>query len=300
MAKKSKAPWPLIEMAIEPKSNADRERLEVALAKLASDDPAFLVTTDRETGLTIIKGMGVLHLDTKIDALKRAHKLDVNVGGPQVAYRETITKRVEVEYTHRQQADGKGQFARIRLVVEPNEIGKGFAFVSQMSDDTMPKDYVASVETGIHAVAAAGIHAGFPVVDVKVHLIDAAYHAADSSPLAFEAAARAALREALHKGGSVLLEPMMIVEVLTPEDCLGSVIGDLHARRGRIQEQYKRGGAFVIEAVVPLANLFGLENDFRGHTGGRATFTASYACYSRMLGPDDHQPPPAAASALRA
>ncbi|KAF0128552.1 MAG: elongation factor G, partial [Xanthobacteraceae bacterium] len=250
-------PEPVIEMAVEPKTKADQEKMALALMKLASEDPSFRVSTDAESGQTRIKGMGELHLDIKVDILRRTHKVDVTVGAPEVAFREKITKRAEIDYTHKKQTGGTGQFAKIKIIVEPNEPGAGNAFESKIVGGAVPKEYIPGVEKGIDSVMGAGIIAGFPVVDVKTTLIDGAYHDVDSSVLAFEIASRAAMREALQKCGSVLLEPIMSVEVVTPEEYTGSVIGDLNSRRGQIQGQDMRGNANVIQAKVPLMNMFG-------------------------------------------
>jgi elongation factor G len=279
---KMEFPDPVIEIAIEPKSKADQEKLGVALAKLAAEDPSFRVSTDLESGQTILKGMGELHLDIKVDILKRTYKVDANIGAPQVAYREKISKQVTVDYTHKKQTGGTGQFARVKLVCEPSEPGKGFEFESKIVGGNVPKEYIPGVEKGLQSVLGAGILAGFPVVDLKVQLIDGAYHEVDSSALAFEIASRAALREALQKGSSVLLEPIMKVEVVTPEDYTGSVIGDLNSRRGQIQGQDMRGNANVINAMVPLANMFGYVNNLRSMSQGRATFTMQFDHYEQV------------------
>jgi len=273
-------PEPVIEIAIEPKSKADQEKLGVALAKLAAEDPSFRVSTDQESGQTILKGMGELHLDIKVDILKRTYKVDANIGAPQVAFRERITKPAEVDYTHKKQTGGTGQFARVKFIVEPNEPGKGFEFESKIVGGAVPKEYIPGVEKGLQSVLGAGVVAGFPVVDVKVQLIDGAYHEVDSSALAFEIASRAAFREALQKGKSVLLEPIMKVEVVTPEEYTGSVIGDLNSRRGQIQGQDMRGNANVIDAMVPLMNMFGYVNNLRSMSQGRATFTMQFDHYA--------------------
>jgi elongation factor G len=277
---KMEFPEPVIEIAIEPKSKADQEKLGVALAKLAAEDPSFRVSTDQESGQTILKGMGELHLDIKVDILKRTYKVDANIGAPQVAFRERITKPAEVDYTHKKQTGGTGQYARVKFLVEPNEAGKGFEFESKIVGGSVPKEYIPGVEKGLESVLGAGVVAGFPVVDVKVQLIDGAYHEVDSSALAFEIASRAAFREALQKGKSVLLEPIMKVEVVTPEDYTGSVIGDLNSRRGQIQGQDMRGNANVINAMVPLMNMFGYVNTLRSMSQGRATFTMQFDHYA--------------------
>src|SRR5450631_1357055 len=275
-------PDPVIEMAVEPKTKVDQEKLAAALVKLAAEDPSFRVSTDPESGQTIIKGMGELHLDIKVDILRRTHKVEVNVGAPQVAYRERITRRVEKDYTHKKQTGGTGQFARVKFIVEPNEPGKGFEFVSKVVGGSVPREFVPGVEKGLNSVLGSGVVAGFPVVDVKVQLVDGAYHDVDSSALAFEIASRAAFREALQKGKSVLLEPIMKVEAVTPEDYTGSVIGDLNSRRGQIQGQDVRGNANVITAMVPLANMFSYVNNLRSMSQGRATFTMQFDHYSEV------------------
>ena len=279
---KMEFPEPVIEIAIEPKSKADQEKLGVALQKLAAEDPSFRVSTDQESGQTILKGMGELHLDIKVDILRRTYKVDANIGAPQVAYREKLTRRVEQDYTHKKQTGGTGQFARVKIIFEPNEAGAGNVFESKVIGGAVPKEYVPGVEKGINSVMGAGILAGFPVVDVKATLIDGAYHDVDSSVLAFEIASRAAFREALQKGGSVLLEPIMKVEVVTPEEYTGSCIGDLNSRRGQIQGQDVRGNANVINAMVPLANMFGYVNQLRSFSQGRATFTMQFDHYEQV------------------
>jgi elongation factor G len=275
-------PDPVIEQAVEPKTKADQEKMTTALIKLANEDPSFRVSTDQESGQTIIKGMGELHLEIKVDILKRTHKVEVNVGAPQVAYREKLTRRVEIDYTHKKQTGGTGQFARVKIQVEPNEAGKGFEFDSKVVGGSVPKEYIPGVNTGLESVLGAGVLAGFPVVDVKVALVDGAFHEVDSSALAFEIAARSALREALQKGGSVLLEPIMKVEVVTPEEYTGSVIGDLNSRRGQIQGQDMRGNAVVVNAMVPLANMFGYVSNLRSFTQGRASYTMQFDHYSEV------------------
>ena len=279
---KMEFPEPVIEMAIEPKTKADQEKMATALVKLAAEDPSFRVSTDQESGQTIIKGMGELHLDIKVDILKRTHKVEVNVGAPQVAYRERITRKVTKDYTHKKQTGGTGQFARVKFEVEPNEAGKGFEFDSKVIGGSVPKEYIPGVEKGLNSVLGAGVLAGFPVVDLKVTLIDGAYHEVDSSALAFEIASRAALREALREGHSVLLEPVMKVEVVTPEDYTGSVIGDLNSRRGQIQGQDMRGNANVVSAMVPLANMFGYVNNLRSFSQGRASYSMVFDHYSEV------------------
>jgi elongation factor G len=279
---KMEFPEPVIEIAIEPKSKADQEKLGVALAKLVAEDPSFRVHTDQESGQTILKGMGELHLDIKVDILKRTYKVEANIGAPQVAYREKISRSVTEDYTHKKQTGGTGQFAAVKIVVEPLPAGSGFAFENEIIGGAVPKEYIPGVEKGLESVLGAGILAGFPVVDLKVTLIDGKYHEVDSSALAFEIAARMALREALRKGGPVLLEPIMKVEVVTPEDYTGSVIGDLNSRRGQIQGQDMRGNANVVTAMVPLSNMFGYVSNLRSMSQGRATFTMQFDHYAEV------------------
>src|SRR6187401_3783566 len=279
---KMEFPDPVIEIAIEPKSKADQEKLGVALAKLAAEDPSFRVSTDQESGQTILKGMGELHLDIKVDILRRTYKVDANIGAPQVAFREKITKKAEVKYTHKKQTGGTGQFAEVSIVVEPNEPGAGYVFESKIVGGAVPKEYIPGVEKGLASVMGSGVVAGFPVVDLKVTLIDGKYHDVDSSALAFEICARQCLKEALQMAKPVLLEPIMKVEVVTPEDYTGSVIGDLNSRRGQIQGQDMRGNANVINAMVPLMNMFGYVNNLRSMSQGRATFTMQFDHYSEL------------------
>ena len=265
-------PDPVIEIAIEPKSKADQEKLGVALAKLAAEDPSFRVSTDQESGQTILKGMGELHLDIKVDILKRTYKVEANIGAPQVAYREKISRQVTKDYVHKKQTGGSGQFARIKIVCEPLPPGGGFIFENDVVGGNVPKEYIPGVEKGLELVLGSGVLAGFPVVDLKVTLIDGAYHDVDSSALAFEIASRAALKEALREAGPILLEPIMKVEVVTPEDHTGAVIGDLNSRRGQIQGQDMRGNAVVVNAMVPLANMFGYVNNLRSMSSGARHF----------------------------
>jgi elongation factor G len=279
---KMEFPDPVIEIAIEPKSKADQEKLGVALAKLVAEDPSFRVHTDQESGQTIIKGMGELHLDIKVDILKRTYKVDANIGAPQVAYREKITRAAPVDYTHKKQTGGHGQYARIKIVAEPSEPGAGFVFENEIVGGTVPREFFPAVEKGLEGSLGSGVLAGFPVVDIKVSLVDGASHDVDSSAMAFEICARAAMREALQKGGPVLLEPIMKVEVVTPEDYTGSVIGDLNSRRGQIQGQDMRGNANVINAMVPLANMFSYVNNLRSMSQGRATFTMQFDHYAEV------------------
>lgn len=275
-------PAPVIEIAVEPKSKADQEKLGVALQKLAAEDPSFTVSTDHESGQTILKGMGELHLDIKIDILKRTYKVEANIGAPQVAYRESLSKKAEIDYTHKKQTGGTGQFARVKLVFEPGEAGTGFVFESAIVGGAVPKEYIPGVVKGLESVKDNGLLAGFPVIDFKATLIDGAYHDVDSSVLAFEIASRAAFKELREKGAPKLLEPIMAVEVVTPEEYLGSVIGDLNSRRGMIQGQDMRGNATVVNAFVPLANMFGYVNTLRGMSQGRAQFTMQYDHYEQV------------------
>jgi len=279
---KMEFPDPVIEIAIEPKSKADQEKLGVALAKLVAEDPSFRVSTDQESGQTIIKGMGELHLDIKVDILKRTYKVDANIGAPQVAYREKITRTATVDYTHKKQTGGHGQYAKIKIVAEPGAPTSGFVFENDVVGGAVPKEFIPAVEKGLEGQLTTGVILGFPVVDVKVSLVDGDSHDVDSSSMAFEIAARAAMREALQKGGSVLLEPIMKVEVVTPEEYTGSVIGDLNSRRGQIQGQDMRGNANVINAMVPLANMFSYVNNLRSMSQGRATFTMQFDHYAEV------------------
>jgi elongation factor G len=279
---KMEFPDPVIEIAIEPKSKADQEKLGVALAKLVAEDPSFRVHTDPESGQTIIRGMGELHLDIKVDILRRTYKVDANIGAPQVAYREKISRSATVDYVHKKQTGGHGQFARIKIVAEPGEPGSGFAFENEIVGGSVPREFFPAVEKGLEGQLTSGVIAGFPVVDIKVSLIDGASHDVDSSAMAFEIAARAAMREALAKGASVLLEPIMKVEVVTPEDYTGSVIGDLNSRRGQILGQDMRGNANVINAMVPLANMFSYVNNLRSMSQGRAQFTMQFDHYAEV------------------
>ena len=280
-------PDPVIEVAIEPKTKADQEKMSAALVKLAQEDPSFRVSTDQESGQTILKGMGELHLDIKVDILKRTYKVEANVGAPQVAYRETISKVAEIDYTHKKQSGGSGQYARIKLRFEPLQPGGGYEFENEVVGGTVPKEYVPGVEKGLEGSRNNGVLAGFPCIDFKVALIDGAYHDVDSSALAFEIAARAAFKEGIAKAGPKLLEPVMKVEVVTPEDFMGDVIGDLNSRRGQVQDMDMRGNARVVTAMVPLANMFGYVNTLRGMSQGRA----AYSIHS-----DNSQPAPQTAA----
>ena len=275
-------PDPVIEIAVEPKTKADHEKMGQALARLAQEDPSFRVTTDQETGQTVLKGMGELHLDILIDRMKREFKVEANIGAPQVAYRETLTRRAEIDYTHKKQTGGSGQFARIKLVLEPGEPGTGFQFESKVVGGSVPREYIPGVEKGLKSVVESGVLAGFPIIDVQATLVDGASHDVDSSVLAFEIAARAAFREVAPKAGAKLLEPMMKVEVVTPEDFVGDVMGDLNSRRGQVTGSEPRGNATVIGAMVPLANMFGYVNTLRSMTQGRAQFTMQFDHYEQV------------------
>ncbi len=272
-------PDPVIEIAVEPKTKADQEKMSAGLQRLAAEDPSFRVETDLESGQTIMKGMGELHLDILIDRLKREFKVEANIGAPQVAYRETIGHAVEHTYTHKKQSGGSGQFAEVKLSIMPTEAGEGYSFESKIVGGAVPKEYVPGVEKGIKSVMDSGPLAGFPVIDFKVELLDGKFHDVDSSVLAFEIASRMCMREGLRKAGAKLLEPMMKVEVLTPEEYTGGVIGDLTSRRGQVQGQDTRGNANVINAFVPLANMFGYINTLRSMTSGRAQFTMIFDHY---------------------
>jgi elongation factor G len=272
-------PAPVIEIAIEPKSKADQEKLGVALSKMVAEDPSFTVHTDQESGQTIMKGMGELHLDIKVDILKRTYKVEANIGQPQVAYRETLGKKTEIDYTHKKQTGGTGQFARVKLVFEPGAPGSGFVFESKVVGGAVPKEFIPGVQKGLDSAKENGLLAGFPLIDFSATLIDGAFHDVDSSVLAFEIAARAAFRELRDRGGPKLLEPIMKVEVVTPDEYMGDVIGDLNSRRGQIQGSETRGNAQVVTAMVPLANMFGYVSNLRGMSQGRAQFTMQYDHY---------------------
>jgi elongation factor G len=275
-------PDPVIEIAVEPKTKGDQEKMGAALARLATEDPSFRVAVDHESGQTVIKGMGELHLEIIVDRMKREFKVDANVGAPQVAYRETITRAADVDYTHKKQTGGSGQFARVKMHFEPLPPGSGFTFDSKVVGGSVPREYIPGVEKGVKGSLDNGVLAGFPVIDFKVELTDGAYHEVDSSALAFEIAARAAMREGLAKASPKLLEPIMKVEVVTPRDYMGDVIGDLNSRRGRITGQDQRGNAEVINAMVPLANMFGYVNTLRSMSQGRAQYTMHFDHYEQV------------------
>ena len=272
-------PDPVIEIAIEPKTKADQEKMSTALQRLAAEDPSFQVSVDHESGQTIMRGMGELHLDILVDRMKREFKVEANIGAPQVAYRETITKPADISYTHKKQTGGSGQFAKIDLTFEPGEPGSGFIFEDTIVGGNVPKEYIPGVNKGLEMAKETGIIAGFPVLDFKVTLTDGAYHDVDSSVMAFEIAAKAAFKEGMAKAGAQLLEPMMKVEVVTPEDYMGDIIGDLNSRRGQVASMDDRGNAKVITAMVPLANMFGYINTLRSMSQGRAQYTMQFDHY---------------------
>jgi elongation factor G len=273
-------PDPVIEVAVEPKSKGDQEKMSTALYRLAQEDPSFQVTVDHESGQTVIKGMGELHLDILVDRMRREFSVDANVGAPQVAYRETITGPTEIDYTHKKQSGGSGQFARVKMIISPQEMGAGAEFESRIVGGNIPKEYIPGVEKGIGQVAETGVLAGFPLIDYKVELIDGAYHDVDSSVMAFEIAGRAAFREGCQKAGLQLLEPIMAVEISTPEEYMGDIIGDLNSRRGQIEGTESRGPATVVKGAVPLANMFGYVNNLRSMSQGRAQFTMQFSHYA--------------------
>jgi len=275
-------PEPVIELSVEPKTKADQEKMGVALNRLAREDPSFRVSSDAESGQTIIKGMGELHLEILVDRMKREFKVEANVGAPQVAYREYLAKPVELTYTHKKQSGGSGQFAEVRVKVTPGERGSGFIFIDSVKGGNVPKEYIPSVEKGMRETALTGSLIGFPIIDFSVELTDGKYHDVDSSALAFEICARGTMREAAQKAGIKLLEPIMKVEVVTPEDYLGDVIGDLNSRRGQIQGTDTRGNAQAVEAIVPLANMFGYVNTLRSFSQGRAQYSMQFSHYDEV------------------
>ena len=272
-------PEPVIEIAVEPKTKNDQEKMSQALQRLAAEDPSFRVSVDHESGQTIIKGMGELHLDIIVDRMKREFKVEANIGAPQVAYREKLKKEIEIDYTHKKQTGGSGQFARMTAVFKPGEPDTGFVFNNNIVGGNIPKEYIPGVQKGIEQAKENGIIAGFPVIDFEVDLNDGAYHDVDSSVMAFEIAARAAFKEALQKGGAKLLEPIMKVEVITPEEYMGDIIGDVQSRRGMVSQMGDRGNAKVVDAQVPLANMFGYINTLRSLSQGRAQYTMIFSHY---------------------
>ena len=275
-------PEPVIELSVEPKTKADQEKMGVALNRLAREDPSFRVSSDNESGQTIIKGMGELHLEILVDRMRREFKVEANVGAPQVAYREYLAKKVDIDYTHKKQSGGSGQFGRVKFTATPGERGSGVVFKDEVKGGNIPKEYIPSVEKGIREIAASGSLIGFPIIDFEVSLYDGAYHDVDSSALAFEICARGAMREAAQKAGIKLLEPIMKVEVVTPEDYLGDVIGDMNSRRGQIQGTDSRGNAQTVDALVPLANMFGYVNQLRSFTQGRAQYSMQFSHYDEV------------------
>ena len=275
-------PDPVIELSVEPKTKADQEKMGIALHRLSAEDPSFRVSTDHESGQTIIKGMGELHLEILVDRMRREFKVEANVGAPQVAYRESLGREVELDYTHKKQSGGSGQFGRVKVRLVPGERGSGIQFFDEVKGGNIPREYIPSVEKGMRETAATGSLIGFPIIDFNIFLTDGAYHDVDSSALAFEIAGRAAMREAAQKSGIKLLEPIMKVEVVTPEDFMGDVIGDLNSRRGQIQGTDSRGNAQVVEAIVPLANMFGYVNTLRSFTQGRAQYTMQFSHYDEV------------------
>jgi len=275
-------PDPVIEVAVEPKSTADQEKMGLALTRLASEDPSLQISSDEESGQTILKGMGELHLEIIIDRMQREFKVEANIGNPQVAYRETITKSSEVDYTHKKQTGGAGQFARVKILFEPSEPGEGFVFDSKIVGGNVPREYIPGVSKGIEQSCASGVIAGYPVVDIKATLLDGAFHDVDSSVLAFEIASKAAFKEGVTKAAPVLLEPLMKVEVITPEDYMGDIIGDLNSRRGQVNGMEPRGNAQIVNAYVPLATMFGYVNTLRSMSQGRAQYTMQFAHYEQV------------------
>jgi elongation factor G len=275
-------PEPVIELSVEPKTKADQEKMGIALSRLAAEDPSFRVSTDHESGQTIIKGMGELHLDILVDRMKREFKVEANVGAPQVAYRESLARPVELTYTHKKQSGGSGQFGEVKIALQPGDRGSGIVFLDEIKGGNIPREYIPSVEKGMRETAETGSLIGFPIIDFEIRLIDGKYHDVDSSALAFEIAGRGAMREAAQKAGIKLREPIMKVEVVTPEEFMGDVIGDLNSRRGQIQGTDTRGNAQVVEAFVPLANMFGYVNELRSFSQGRAQYTMQFSHYDEV------------------
>jgi len=289
------APWPLLQIAIEAKSRADEEKLRIALSRLADEDPWLHIKWDEESGQTIIAFMDEPALDSIIERLRREFMINVNVGAPQVAYRETITRAHQQDYTHKRHFGGTGQFARVKIMFEPNAYNPDFVFASRTAGSAIPDEYVTEVENGLRGALSAGPFAGFPMIGVKATLVDGALHETDSSALAFEVAGRACFREAAPRLGVQLLEPIMKVEAMTPADYVGSIVGELKSRRGRIGDQETRDVAVVIHATVPLATMFKLEDTLRSRSNGQTRLSVSYAGYELVPTPDDRDPPPAAA-----
>ncbi len=275
-------PEPVIELSVEPKTKADQEKMGIALNRLSAEDPSFRVSTDHESGQTIIKGMGELHLEILVDRMKREFKVEANVGAPQVAYREYLAKPIDLDHTHKKQSGGTGQFGRVKVKVTPGERGSGFVFKDEIKGGNIPKEYIPAIEKGFRETAMTGSLIGFPIIDFEVLLYDGAYHDVDSSALAFEICARGAMREAAQKAGIKLLEPIMKVEVVTPDEYLGDVIGDINSRRGQIQGTDSRGNAQAVTAMVPLANMFGYVNQLRSFTQGRANYSMFFDHYDEV------------------
>jgi len=275
-------PDPVIEVAVEPKTKADQEKMGVALQRLAAEDPSFRVSSDEESGQTVIAGMGELHLDILVDRMKREFNVEANVGAPQVAYRETISQLYDCDYTHKKQTGGSGQFARVKIKFEPLPPGSGIEFESNVVGGNVPREFIPGVEKGIRSAADSGVICGFPMIDFKASLYDGASHDVDSSVMAFEIAARAAFREGMAAAKPVLLEPLMKVEVVTPEDYMGDIIGDLNSRRGQVQDMDQRGNARVVTAMVPLANMFGYVNELRSMSQGRAQYSMHFDHYAEV------------------
>jgi elongation factor G len=275
-------PEPVIEVAVEPKSAADQEKMSLAIARLIAEDPSLRVITDEETGQTVLKGMGELHLEIIIDRMRREFNVEANIGAPQVAYRETITKAAEIDYTHKKQSGGAGQFAKVKIIFEPSEVGEGFKFESKIVGGAVPKEYIPGVDKGLNAIKDTGVLAGYPMIDFKATLIDGGFHDVDSSVLAFEIAAKAAFREGIPKCGPKLLEPIMKVEVITPDEYMGDIIGDINSRRGQINGMEPRGNAQVINAMVPLSEMFGYVNDLRSMSQGRSQYSMIFSHYAQV------------------
>jgi elongation factor G len=275
-------PDPVMSIAIEPRTKADQEKLGSSLQKLSIEDPSFIVRTDEETGQTIISGMGELHLEIIVDRLLREFKVEANVGKPQVAYKETISRQAKTEGKYIKQTGGRGQYGHVMIELEPNETGEGFEFVNKVVGGAIPKEYIKPVERGIKEAMESGVQAGYPVVDVKVTLYDGSYHDVDSSEIAFKIAGSMAFKSGMKAAGPILLEPIMGVEVVMPEETMGSVVGDLNSRRGRILGMDSRGGFQVVNSKVPLANMFGYATDLRSMTKGRASFTMQFAHYKQV------------------
>jgi elongation factor G len=275
-------PEPVIEVAVEPKTAKDQERMGLAIARLVSEDPSLRVHTDQESGQTVLKGMGELHLDIIIDRMKREFQVEANIGAPQVAYRETIKSSFDMDYTHKKQSGGAGQFARVKIRFSPNEVGEGFEFISKVVGGNVPREYIPGVQKGLETAAASGVIAGYPMIDFKAELYDGGYHDVDSSVMAFEMAAKAAFREGIKQASPTLLEPIMKVEVITPDEYMGDIIGDLNSRRGQVNGMEPRGNAQVVDASVPLATMFGYVNNLRSMSQGRAQYSMQFSHYDQV------------------